>query len=143
MGRLEAAAAWFFTNLGILLLVASILVVPDNLFADSGSDCVTSCQSNPYYYNCIAACCQSKCLPPGAEPCTNDCCKSACGTDVNCFTNCSTFAIGCENGLDYCKGFGTQALCETKPNDCWMTLKDCQCLWNNNDTAPKCKCRVP
>ncbi len=120
MARLEALVAWVFVSLGIVLLGGSILVVPANAFADAGDDCATQCGDDPM--------------------CTQSCCDKACDFNPACSKQC--FAqVTCRLGNPYCV-WGTQALCEGRPNDCQGTLWDCQCLWDDTKTR-QCNCQAP
>lgn len=123
MARLNSLASWFFTCLGITLLIVAALAAPENVFADTGSDCAAGCQtacgSDPNCYNwCIANCC-------------------ACGTDQTCYNNC--VGVACNQGNGYCK-FDTKTNCHGVDRTCFMDISKCWCLWDEN-TDPKCQCR--
>jgi hypothetical protein len=152
MGRIEAAAAWFFINLGIVLLGVSILVVPPNLFADTGSSCASLCNAqcgsdSTCFSSCTGQCCGTTCN--GDNTCMQTCCTSACGTNSTCIQNCDAAAGGvvggvdCQLGLPYCKGFGTQALCEANPRDCQGSIQQCWCAWFPDAKLYPCQCTIP
>jgi hypothetical protein len=107
--RIETASGWLFTGLGVTLLMASILVVPPNAFADSGCSAScgsfcdpsqggdpngTSCKScldlpSNCNFNsaCEAGCCQYYC---GGDPtCLAKCCQTYCGNDMSCQQSCA------------------------------------------------------
>ena len=107
MSRLNLLLSWFFTSLGIALLVVLPLLAPEKAFADAGCefDCCYKCFDNPpgsgcneqtycyqqCYTNCtsgVATCdstsctnCSSKCLINAAE---DGCTYSVCINSVNC-----------------------------------------------------------
>jgi hypothetical protein len=94
MARLEGMAAWFCNCLGIALVVASILVVPANAFANAG--CGVKCGSDP---TCLAGCCSDQCS--GDPDCEVSCCVSNCGGDPTCEASCEAQAKPCK-GVLYC-----------------------------------------
>ncbi len=120
MARLEAQAAWLFSCLGIVLLAASILVVPATAFAEAGDDCVAKCVDDPD--------------PPS---CTYACCETACGGSGNlCFQ-------GCMQGQLSCSGHGGYDGCNL---NCRINIYQEACLppktcVTKNDCA-LCKCNV-
>src|SRR5262249_30123565 len=72
MTRLEAAVAWLFSCLGVVLLACSILVVPVDAFADTGNpDCATQCSTDLDPTTCMQNCCTNTCL--GDQTCYNNC----------------------------------------------------------------------
>lgn len=103
MKRVEAAAAWFFTCLGITLLAVGILVIPAEVFADSGDDCVAQCGDDE---SCMLTCCQTACS--GDPACVVTCMQKAlkkCSL-ISCQDKFSGCTVDCnlkrcsEGGLD-------------------------------------------
>ena len=95
MNRLDAFSAWLFTLLGVILLSASVLVVPERAFASHLSP-------DP----CIAACCQAL---YGTSTCdqTDDfnACKSSCDNCVaaeGCDETCGELCVAQAGGLTNC-----------------------------------------
>jgi hypothetical protein len=124
--RLESLMPWLFLGLGLNLLLASILVVPQSAFAASGCNCPcgsacdpalggdpngTACQS--CLYKCTGgitgyevSCCQSYCQNAGNPlACAKQCCVTYCGSNQNCLNLCSNIPPPeCCNSSNDCAG---------------------------------------
>jgi hypothetical protein len=133
MVRLEAAVAWCFSCLGVVLLGVSILVVPSHAFADSGSECAETCKNykgTSGYGTCVGGCCSSKCS--GDPVCGEECCLVACGSDSTCFDTClaaqpkNCNVVSCEGGCGVQK---TPSCGDRKFDDTWClkTKNKAQC----------------
>ncbi len=143
MRKLEGMAAYFFTCLGINFLVCSILVVPEDAFADHWIEpcqnaCCDSCFPNEdcdkgseCYMNCVSPCltCGADCNEdPG---CIDGCvaqAKKRCDGDSVCRTQSCLYVEGCIDGTDYCKQVSKSTECP-----------DCHCIPLMN---VECVCRV-
>src|SRR5262245_58285264 len=84
--------------------IATVLLVP-RAGADPGYDCYSSCASDPYFDNCMAACCGGQCVllfTPGSQEYTD------------CMALCLQAKGGCSS--DYCnKKEAPQCLQATVP----------------------------
>ncbi len=157
MARLEALAAWFFNCLGIVLLAASILVVPANAFADGGSGCADSCSTDytpgtSDYYTCLGQCCSSYCIKDTDYlGCDVTCCTDECAGDPypsSCYDACkaqrSCNELFCNGGCDLQK----PSTCGDRKNDatwCMKTQTGCDgCVCGEYPAYPKtCTCGLP
>jgi len=117
MNRLISSVSWFFACLGVALLMVTPLVVPDEVFADTGScvcdgscavGCIQQCSSDPA---CVAECKESWSFSCCHEKYGDDpdslagCCENVCGSDNDCLAACSsnavkTFCAECSRGGD-------------------------------------------
>jgi hypothetical protein len=94
MIRLEQLAAWFFSGLAIACVIAAVLVVPANAFADAGTDCATQCASaftvgTSQYCTCLGGCCGSACQYDSyPADCGASCCVSACTASGGSYSDC-------------------------------------------------------
>jgi len=100
--RLETLGAYLLFGFGLNLLLASILIVPQNAFADSGCSC-------PCGFNCDA----SLGGDPGSQKC-KDCLDFCCNGDNSCEANCYLYYAptgatvvcnGCTTTCRPCSGF--------------------------------------
>ena len=131
MARLEAAMAWFFSSLGVVLLGCSILVVPADAFADTGSpDCATQCSTD---------------LDP--TTCMNTCCTNLCNGDQTCYSNCMAQLGGCpgdscENGSNCFVQWSSQGSCDNAKTYCNNGGNNCdKCYCRKIRGYPQCGCR--
>ena len=123
--RFQIMAAYLLNGLGVTLLLTSILVAPQNAFAESGCVCScgsscdpsqggdpngTACQSclNSCGSDIIAVnCCQYYC-ENASDPysCSTQCCSTYCGSDMNCQALCSAGSCsGCTNTCTATTGY--------------------------------------
>jgi hypothetical protein len=139
MSALKAVSGWFLTWLGFGLLGLSILLVPQDAFADYTGQC-SICNQNP---TCGQTCCETACGSDTA--CWKTCCADVCGASSgDCYDECTQNKIcegpeclnalkciydaGCVNGADYCKQMTNSANC-----------RDCACVVAG---AADCKCAI-
>ena len=93
MSRFEGLLARFFTVLGIVFLVGSVLVVPERAFAHArvGDACQTAC--------CDAWFGSGPCDTSSSDylTCYSDCqaCVAACDGDPTCVENCTAANVPC------------------------------------------------
>ena len=133
--KLQAVASWFFTCFGITMIGMSLLVVPENAFAQSAgscdSICCTSCggttdciKSTDPVYTCWMTC-KSNC----------DNCVSKCNGDTTCEAKCKGDA-GAGN-------FNTGPLCNVVA--CLCTVMPCSddICYNAPGCAKNCVCFLP
>ena len=99
MDRSCSLLSWFFFCMAAVLATVATLAVPENAFADTGSDCANYCIAQGYYpgtsgfNNCVGSCCSATC---GSDSgCKTNCCASACGSDSVCNSACSAAAVDC------------------------------------------------
>ena len=129
MARLEAAMAWFFSCLGVVLLGGSILVVPANAFADTGTpDCATQCGTDT---SCMQTCCQNACN--GDQTCYNNCMAQlpkCSGGSASCSKLCGVNAIrdGCVGTCDTQARVCYNCVCEISGYDSQGKATSCDCL---------------
>jgi hypothetical protein len=125
MRRLESSMAWFFTCLGIVLLAASPLVVPANLFADAGSDCRSQYGSNG---SLDGTCCYAAC---GSDySCGFTCCQIACNYDTTCVSACTSAFAAAQQPC------GNAQTCNPANHEqCWYSNNLNRCTING-DTGP-------
>jgi hypothetical protein len=95
--------SWFFTSLGIALLIVSALVTPQNAFADPGSYCFEECweSEDPA---CSQICCEGKCGDPEGEGFSE------------CFNTCTTAAAEACWRTGSCGGSATYNPCAVNDN---------------------------
>ncbi len=112
MARLQATAAWFFACLGIVLLGASIVVVPGTAFADGDGDCATKCNGEPM---CMQSCCGQGC---DFDPACVSACMAptpACARSPNCdvpLDRCDTKRYPCPGTITNCKNGTPKNRCD-------------------------------
>jgi hypothetical protein len=128
MKRFEEWASWFFTCLGVVMVAASILVVPQEAFAYSG-ECA-SCASSPDPAACGGSWASSNC---GDQSCVISCCLDACAMDPMCYSNCDVQGSLVNCAAERCKKDGgchpdcAGQLCSTKNTRCVSNTKGCIC----------------
>jgi hypothetical protein len=137
MCGLERLAAWFFSSLGVVLALASILVVPADAFADGGTygeECYEQCYGSEDP-ECTQYCCEEKC--GGNDTCLNEC------VEVSQQKNCNV--VFCEGGCSLQKP--SQQCGDRKYDGDWCLKKYAQCNGCVCGDWPEypntCTCRVP
>ncbi len=137
MSRLESLASWFFTCLAITLLGGSILVVPQQAFADGYSDCAAACCTACFggdtcdtfsscYLDCTSPCFDCVTACKGDKSCEAACaaqkkaCPQGCEVGVNCaiqFPNCDNSNTSCSKTAgtcDYCACKKVSNMCDCR-----------------------------
>ena len=88
MKRVQSLLAWFSTTLGVTLLGVTVLIAPEQVFADTTSDCSAACCTGCFgggTCDTLASCwttCQGNCTV----------CAMMCGSDTTCQALCYTTA---------------------------------------------------
>jgi hypothetical protein len=156
MARVSNFLSLFFFSLGTVLVTLAVLAVPENAFADAGSDCAASCASDwtpgtPDYYTCLEGCCGKGCTPGNLVGCQVACCDSACSGASNyseCLAACSAdvcdvanCAVSCDvknciasgnNCIGSCDNSGGTkvciACCPCHNTEPLATMPQCECI---------------
>lgn len=129
MKRVESLTAWFCSTLGVTLLGVTVLIVPEQVFADANSDCSAACCTGCFgtgTCNTLASCwtnCQGTCTACEYMCGSNATCKAQCLTNARA-TNCPSDALGdCEFPGRSCPlGLG-KGTCGASPNGSQCTCK--------------------
>jgi hypothetical protein len=152
MPRVCQVMTWFCFSLAGVLLTVAMLALPENAFADTGGDCVTSCTAlwtpgSPDYYTCLGNCCNG--YSGGDSYLDGTCCSSACAGDSNPTACAATCGAGFGGGSckttnkndDYCNKVcrvpsGSSETCTVMGSGGCNIEGDvcskCKCDWRSN-----------
>jgi hypothetical protein len=160
MGRVNRMVAWFFTCLGVTLVLLAALATPELAFAD-GASCASGC-STSCTTSCSSLCgcdttCMSECMAGCLPACDGGCCNTYCSGNSSCMTTCCTAACGDDsNCINFCQAEASEpAGCPIPPCDgkggCSNENSKCS-IYNSfclidatgraNDACPACNCKL-
>jgi hypothetical protein len=121
MKFLQAAMGWFFTWLGFGFMGLSILVVPQNAFADYMTDCSDAC--------CTACFGTETCDPMSSchMSCNGDCqlCAANCKDEGTCIQDCLNQTKKCASDAKFCQTLNDPTICRGNADTCLMG--ECKC----------------